>query len=59
MNKFQFESLNGETQSKVKGGKNENGTGLNHGTLHTGQTTTDHACGRHGCGASSGLLITD
>lgn len=48
---IKFESLNGETLSQVKGGK----------VIVKLPTTqlTDHACGRHGCGGSSGLLVTE
>lgn len=51
MKKNKIESLNGESLSKIKGGY-----GITH--QQTSNQSTDHACGKHGCGASSGLLIS-
>lgn len=47
--KLGFVSLNGETLENVVGGKSDDDS---HST-----STTDHACGSHGCGFSAGLLI--
>lgn len=50
MKDFSFESLNGEFPLNVNGGccvtKDTNNS-----------QASDHACGSHGCGFSSGLMI--
>lgn len=50
MKDFNFESLNGEFLSNVNGK-----CGVTKDTNNT--QATEHACGSHGCGYSSGLLI--
>lgn len=50
MKDFKFESLNGEFHSDFNGDCSV--------TKDTNNTqATEHACGGHGCGFSSGLLI--
>ena len=46
---LKFISLNGEVLEKVRGGY----------TNEESSSASDHACGRGGCGASSGLLISE
>ena len=49
--KSKFVSLNGEILGKV--------VGCNVEAKTSSMTTTDHACGSSGCGASAGLLMSE